>query len=230
MNCGSTAHPQNLLLRCSMQDLDRRMNAWFFKICFLREHHLSDHRRRAAGRAAASQESEEEGENTSRSVCDRQIWWGVLCSESSSSSQFLSLYPIDSSTFQHLLDVSWGDVSCWCSLKKVDFIKERVTCLIGLYWSILWPWFWYFVDPQTSLTLSSCLRRLFQSHDGCGCRRCGRIPELLPDGTGHNEEATLLNHPSNLHPHTCSRCNNLVYLQVELLFTAEDWLLTQYNV
>uniref|UniRef100_A0A8P4G488 Chromosome 16 open reading frame 89 n=1 Tax=Dicentrarchus labrax TaxID=13489 RepID=A0A8P4G488_DICLA len=47
--------------------------------------------------------------------------------------------------------------------------------------------------------------RLFQSHDGGGCRRSGRIPELLPVRTGHNEEAALLKPPSlppaSLPPH-----------------------------
>lgn len=38
-------------------------------------------------------------------------------------------------------------------------------------------------------------RWLFQSHDCSGCWCSGRIPELLPDRTGHNEEAALLNSP-----------------------------------
>lgn len=151
------------------------------------------------------------------------LWriWTQLCSESSSSFSFSVCAPLIPRPSQ-IVRCEQRRCELLYSLKKADFINERVTC--GAFYDCGFSILLF-------LTLSSCLRRLFQSHDGCGCWRCGRIPELLPDRTGHNEEATLLNRLSNLHPrHTCSHCNNLVDLQVELLFTAEGWLLTQYNV
>lgn len=45
---------------------------------------------------------------------------------------------------------------------------------------------------SNKLCYFSSARRLFQSHDGGGGRCSGRIPELLPDRTGHYEEAALL--------------------------------------
>lgn len=202
------------------QLLTHKTVSWFFFLCFLREHHLSDHRRRAAEGAAASQESEEEGENTSRSVCD-----GSDEASSAQSHRRLLSFSVCTPSIprpSHIVRCEQRRCELLYSLKKADFINERVTC--GAFYDCGFSILLF-------LTLSSCLRWLFQSHDGCGCWRCGRIPELLPDRTGHNEEATLLNRLSNLHPrHTCSHCNNLVDLQVELLFTAEGWLLTQYNV
>lgn len=45
---------------------------------------------------------------------------------------------------------------------------------------------------SNNLCFLSSARRLFQSHDGGGGRCSGRIPELLPDRTGHYEEAAVL--------------------------------------
>lgn len=56
-----------------------------------------------------------------------QIWWGVLCSESSSSFSFSVCTPLIPRP-SHIVRCEQRRCELLYSLKKVDFIKERVTC------------------------------------------------------------------------------------------------------
>ncbi|KAM4598345.1 UPF0764 protein C16orf89 homolog isoform 1-T1 [Polymixia lowei] len=75
------------------------------------------------------------------------------------------------------------------------------------------------------------MRWLFQSHDRGGCERTRRIPQLLPDRTGHNKETTRLNAPPPPHiPHNAVQqgvCSGIVkrfgLLGRDILYMHLDW-------
>lgn len=64
----------------------------------------------------------------------------------------------------------------------------------------------------------SWLRWLFQSCDLSGRRYSGRVPDLLPDRTGHHKEASLLNATLTIEEH-CRSPGSCFSLLETLMFT-----------